>query len=188
MNEFLKKLERGLKRMSLEERREILDDYREHFRLGLEAGKSEQQIAAALGSPEKLAKTFVVFAASVRAHHTRRLSDMLRLIGAGISCKAGGGLVVGTLYFVCLAILTALFASAAALVLAGAGCVFLIFLEISAGYALYAVLAFFAGLTLTSGGLLITKGCLMLWRRTLSQLPLFARRIMKLDSTKEALI
>jgi uncharacterized membrane protein len=49
MNEFLDKLSGALGSMSAAQKKEILADYREHFEAGLADGKSEAEIARALG-------------------------------------------------------------------------------------------------------------------------------------------
>jgi uncharacterized membrane protein len=54
--QFLNALKRELRGLSSEDRRTIMDDYREHFRQSLEAGQSEENIAEALGSPGELAE------------------------------------------------------------------------------------------------------------------------------------
>lgn len=53
--DYLAELDRQLRRLPEPERREILADYEEHFASGLEAGKSEGEIAVALGTPRQVA-------------------------------------------------------------------------------------------------------------------------------------
>lgn len=53
---FLKQLETSLSRLSLEERKDILQDYEEYFAIGNEEGKSEESISASLGNPKQIAK------------------------------------------------------------------------------------------------------------------------------------
>ena len=43
----------------LQDQADILNDYEEHFRIGLENGKTEAEIAGSLGSPEELGASFV---------------------------------------------------------------------------------------------------------------------------------
>lgn len=50
-NEYMNTLSEALAPLSPAERRDILNDYREHFALGAEGGKTEAEIAAALGDP-----------------------------------------------------------------------------------------------------------------------------------------
>lgn len=53
---FLKQLNIALARLPEIERNDILQDYEDHFTFGLEAGKTEAEIAESLGSPTQLAK------------------------------------------------------------------------------------------------------------------------------------
>lgn len=54
-NPYLVKLEQLLQDIPQEEREEILQDYREHFRLAQAEGKTPEEIAGSLGAPEALA-------------------------------------------------------------------------------------------------------------------------------------
>ncbi len=181
MDEFLKSLMRCLKHMSAQEKQDISDDYREHFEAGLEAGKTEQEVAAALGDPKQLAKMHVMQSTAVAAHVSKSISDTLRMIGAALSYKAGGGILVGSLYFASLAFLVCLFAAAAALVLLGLGSLVLMAIDFGNAHESFAVLALFAALIFAPGGLLMMKGGVKLWRLSLGRMPLLARRIMRLD-------
>jgi uncharacterized membrane protein len=58
--EFLETLKQNLSRLPAGEIEEILADYREHFAAGLQAGKSESEIAAALGNPRSVAQSYQV--------------------------------------------------------------------------------------------------------------------------------
>lgn len=54
--EFIALLETNLSALPPEERAELLEDYEAHFSIGLENGKTEQEIAQELGDPVELAK------------------------------------------------------------------------------------------------------------------------------------
>lgn len=56
--EFLSKLEKSLKVNNIDERKDIISEYEEHFCFKLADGYSEEEIAAKLGNPEVLAKQF----------------------------------------------------------------------------------------------------------------------------------
>ncbi len=58
--QFLSDLTRALGRMSDQEKREILYDYEEHFRMGMAEGKKEEDIARALGNPRVLGKSYAI--------------------------------------------------------------------------------------------------------------------------------
>lgn len=57
--DFLNELYAYLSPLPKDERNEILNDFREHFREGAAAGKSEEQICSELGSPLECAKQYV---------------------------------------------------------------------------------------------------------------------------------
>ncbi len=57
---YLSEIARYLIGFSESEKRDILNDYEEHFSAGLAKGKTEQQICADLGEPEKNARQYRV--------------------------------------------------------------------------------------------------------------------------------
>lgn len=54
--QFLEQLSGHLRKLSEEEQNDILYDYKEHFQVGIEEGKTEEQIVKELGSPRVIAK------------------------------------------------------------------------------------------------------------------------------------
>ncbi|URZ01872.1 DUF1700 domain-containing protein [Clostridium felsineum] len=56
--EFLSLLRSYLEGFNEDEKQEILYDYEEHFRIGIENGKTEQEIAKELGSPMDIANQY----------------------------------------------------------------------------------------------------------------------------------
>lgn len=57
--EFLHRLKASISSLSIQDQADILNDYEEHFRIGMENGKTEAEIADSLGSPEELGASFV---------------------------------------------------------------------------------------------------------------------------------
>ena len=57
--DFLDRLKASISCLPLQDQADILNDYEEHFRIGLENGKTEAEIAGSLGSPEELGASFV---------------------------------------------------------------------------------------------------------------------------------
>ncbi|KMS52791.1 membrane protein [Novosphingobium barchaimii LL02] len=55
-NEFIKRLKAGLKGVPQDVVDEIVADYEEHFEAGLAEGRSEEEVASALGNPGRLAR------------------------------------------------------------------------------------------------------------------------------------
>ncbi len=58
-NEFIDVLEKSLLRLPKADRDDILSDYEAHFALGLENGKTEEEVSASLGDPHELAMTYL---------------------------------------------------------------------------------------------------------------------------------
>lgn len=56
--EFMYTLKEYLKGISIDEANEILYDYEEHFNVGMERGKNEEEIARELGDPKSIAKSY----------------------------------------------------------------------------------------------------------------------------------
>lgn len=178
MNDFLKKLAASLRHLSEDERNEIVQDYREHFEIGLASGKTEQEVAASLGEPEQLALMYAAMGATKKARSSRKLHDAMHMVGAITRYKLGGGMVMGSLYFACLAVLAILFGTAAALAATGVGGVSLAVYEWALGFTAYGFMAMFSSVVLIAGGILGWIGTVRLWKLTIGNLPHIAARIM----------
>ena len=83
--EYMAELNRMLGRLPREEREDILADYRDHFAAGLEAGKTEEEIARDLGNPETLARNFTADYAVKEAEENRSAGNILKAVVAIIS-------------------------------------------------------------------------------------------------------
>lgn len=57
--EFLDRLKASIGSLPIQDQADILNDYEEHFRIGMESGKTEAEIADSLGSPEELGASFI---------------------------------------------------------------------------------------------------------------------------------
>jgi uncharacterized membrane protein len=57
--DFLSILEQKLAKLPESERSDIISDYAEHFSIGTEAGKTEEEISRALGDPRRIAATYL---------------------------------------------------------------------------------------------------------------------------------
>ncbi len=57
---FLSELKRSLGRMPESEKKDVLYDYEEHFRMGAADGKSEEQVASSLGNPRLIGKSYAI--------------------------------------------------------------------------------------------------------------------------------
>jgi uncharacterized membrane protein len=56
--EFFKTLDAAFTDFTWAEKKEIMYDYEEHFRIGLENGKTEEELIAELGEPENIANQY----------------------------------------------------------------------------------------------------------------------------------
>ena len=79
---FLNELERKLVKIPEEDKREIMRDYEEHFENALAAGKSDDQIIASLGSPEKIAKEVAADYHVELARENQDVSSVFRAVFA----------------------------------------------------------------------------------------------------------
>ncbi|KPC50507.1 DUF1700 domain-containing protein [Amantichitinum ursilacus] len=79
---FLDQLERGLQDLPRDAISEILSDYTEYFHDALSDGRSEQEIAAALGDPRRLARELKVQMHYRTWERERNVSSLMRTIGA----------------------------------------------------------------------------------------------------------
>ncbi|MFT8322287.1 MAG: DUF1700 domain-containing protein [Bacillus sp. (in: firmicutes)] len=83
-DQFLKQLSADLNRLSHEERQDIIQDYEEHFLIGLEEGKTENEIAEALGSPQQIAKELLASYHLEKVESRATTGNMFRAIWAVI--------------------------------------------------------------------------------------------------------
>lgn len=82
--QFLSKLESSLKSLPAHERQDILQDFEEHFTIGLQEGKTEEQISASLGSPHQIAKDMVAAYHLERVETKATFGNILRAVWSTI--------------------------------------------------------------------------------------------------------
>jgi len=83
-SEYIRLLGKELGSVHTEEHKEILADYDEHFRMGVLEGKSEEQIAEALGDPKVIAKQYKVDSLVREATETKSVRNITRAVIATI--------------------------------------------------------------------------------------------------------
>jgi uncharacterized membrane protein len=120
---FVAELARSLGRMPEKDRREILYDYEEHFRMGLADGKSEEEIARSLGNPRVLGKSFAIDAMlEAPASGTGvRAGSVMRALFASLSLTIFNVIFVLGPMLGLVAVMIGLWAAAVSLPLAGLG-------------------------------------------------------------------
>lgn len=82
--EFISKLDNSLKGISYEDKKEIIYDYEEHFTVGIEQGKTEDEIANDLGDPKFIAKQFRNDYFIKRAENNKSASNLMNAIFASV--------------------------------------------------------------------------------------------------------
>lgn len=80
--QFLTQLEGALKRLPSSEREDIIQDFREHFEVGVSEGKSEEEIAKGLGTPQQIAKEITASFHLEQVQETATTGNVLR-VGMG---------------------------------------------------------------------------------------------------------
>ena len=121
--QFLSDLKRALGRMPDQEKREVLYDYEEHFRMGLADGKREEDIARALGNPRMLGKSYAIDALLEEPGGGERVSAgaVIRAVFASISLTFVNVIFVLGPFLGLVGGMIGLWAAAVSLPLAGVG-------------------------------------------------------------------
>ncbi len=87
-DEYIGKLTKLLRKLPKEEREDIISDYEEHFTIGMEKGRTEEEISKALGNPKTLAKQikaeYMVKRAENKQSASRMFEAVLAATGVGI--------------------------------------------------------------------------------------------------------
>ncbi|RLL43682.1 DUF1700 domain-containing protein [Oceanobacillus piezotolerans] len=82
--QFLSKLRTSLRKLPANEIEDIIQDFEEHFSIGFENGKTEEEISASLGNPQQIAKELVAAHHVEQVESTTTTSNILRAVWAVI--------------------------------------------------------------------------------------------------------
>lgn len=82
--QFLARLDDALKRLPSTEREDILLDFKEHFEIGQDEGKSEEEIAKGLGTPQQIAREMVAAYRLEQVVETATTGNIFRAVWAVI--------------------------------------------------------------------------------------------------------
>lgn len=127
-NDFMQRLKNNLNGISLQERQEILDDYRAHFEAGKAAGKTEEQISQELGNPYEIAgmyKTELVVKERPQesnkqtTHHATTSANGAQLVIVILALIAFNVMVMLPLVGTILGVVVSLFATALVIIVSG---------------------------------------------------------------------
>ncbi|WNC16684.1 HAAS signaling domain-containing protein [Brevibacillus brevis] len=119
--EFMDELGSLLDELPDKERLDILADYTEHFLMGVKEGKSEHEIAEALGSPKALARELLAGYRIHEAESNASVGNMTRAIIATVSLGFFNLVFVLGPFMALIGVLIACFGVAVALLLAPVG-------------------------------------------------------------------
>lgn len=78
--EFLKILSNNLGNMPMNDKKEIIADYEEHFAIGLKNKKSEEEICELLGNPKLIAKQYKVDMMLREAEESKSITGIIKAI------------------------------------------------------------------------------------------------------------
>lgn len=81
---FIQQLHSSLKKLAEDERQDIIQDYEEYFNIGLEEGKTEEQISDALGDPNQIAKELLASYHLNRVEKSASAGNIMRAVWAVI--------------------------------------------------------------------------------------------------------
>lgn len=82
--EFLDSLSRYLRAVPREDEQDIINDFEEHFRMGAEAGRSEEELAESLGDPKQLANQFRANIMVAQAERETTAANITRAVFASL--------------------------------------------------------------------------------------------------------
>lgn len=117
--DYINRLRKSLSQMPQSEIEDIIMDYEEHFEMAMMSGKTEEEIAESLGSPESIAKQFKVSAAIKVAEESKSTGNLFRAVMMTISLSFFNIVFLLGPFFAVVGILIAFFAVGLALLVSG---------------------------------------------------------------------
>ncbi len=110
-NEFMKELSRNLSNVSEEEKQDISTDYDEYFTIGIEQGRSEENVALSLGEPKTIAKQLRANYMIEKAQSTKSSINIGRAVIAAVGLGLFNIILLGP-FIAIVGILMGLYATA----------------------------------------------------------------------------
>ncbi|MFE3974699.1 MULTISPECIES: DUF1700 domain-containing protein [unclassified Peribacillus] len=122
--QFLKQLNESLTGLSLEEQEDILQDYEEYFAIGMEKGKTEQEISTSLGNPKQISKELLASYHLGQVQQSTSAGNVMRAVWAVIGLGFFNLVIVLGPFMALVGVVIAGWASAVAFILAPLGVIF----------------------------------------------------------------
>jgi uncharacterized membrane protein len=165
---FLYKLSRNLKSLPREEVDDIMMDFEEYFEVGMERGRTEQEVASSLGDPGALAKQIRAESYIKKAEETASTGNITRAVFTTIGLSFFNIIFILPIFLAVFAVVLALFAVSIAISAAGiTGMIGSFFYPLYAEYLTFVVnpvVGIFAFLGLGALGILFFTGNIYLWK------------------------
>lgn len=167
--QFLKELREELKQLPKEDLDSIMEDFEEHFKIGLSKGRNEEEIAESLGTPNTIAKHAKAYSLVRRAEDKTSVINIFRAIYATIALGFFNLIFVSGVLLGISFLLFGFFLASGAIVFAGIASIvspFIApFIEVVSLGGIHPMAIFFFGIGLTAFGLLffIANGYISRW-------------------------
>ncbi|MDW7616073.1 DUF1700 domain-containing protein [Peribacillus simplex] len=150
--QFLKQLNESLTGLSLEEQEDILQDYEEYFAIGMEKGKTEQEISTSLGNPKQISKELLASYHLGQVQQSTSAGNVMRAVWAVIGLGFFNVVIVLGPFIALVGVVFAGWASAIAFILAPLG----VFFNLAVGN--FQLFELFFALGLSGIGIFIAMG------------------------------
>lgn len=128
-DEFMKELSTNLTNVPEEEIHDISTDYDEYFIIGVEKGRTEEEIALSLGEPKSIAKQLRANYMIEKAQTTRTSGNIIRAVIAAVGLGLFNVIFILGPFIGIVGVLIGLYASAFGLTLGGIGVILGTFLK-----------------------------------------------------------
>jgi uncharacterized membrane protein len=116
---YLEKLEKNLRSLPAEEITDIINDFKEYFDVGIERGRSEEELSLSLGNPKMLARQIRLESYIKKAEETKSASNILRAVFTSIGLSFFNLIVMLPVFLTVFSALAVLFACSVSLSAAG---------------------------------------------------------------------
>jgi len=108
--QYLERLEKSLRSLPAEEIADIINDFKEYFEVGIERGRSEEELSLSLGNPKMLARQIKLESYIKKAEETKSASNILRAVSTSIGLSFFNLIVMLPVFLIAVSILVVLFA------------------------------------------------------------------------------
>lgn len=156
--EFMKILKSQLSGIPKKDANELLEDYEDHFEMGLKKKRKEEEIAKSLGDPKVIAKQIRAEYHIKSAENKKNLKNILRAVYASLGLGFFNVVVVLGPFIGVLAVLLSLFVVSIAVALCGLAAIIIAFVPSFSMKAVTSAGLIFIGIGLIALGILFFIG------------------------------